>query len=69
MRPDFTKIDYRPSQIEKSKTAGKTAKQSMLTPELIPLKPVYTASDLKGMEHLNYAAGLAPFLRGPYSTM
>ena len=21
------------------------------------------------MEHLNYAAGIAPFLRGPYSTM
>ncbi len=26
-------------------------------------------ADLEGMEHLNYAAGIAPFLRGPYSTM
>ena len=41
----------------------------MLTPEQIPVKPVYTADDLLGMEHLNYAAGLPPFLRGPYSTM
>jgi methylmalonyl-CoA mutase len=39
------------------------------TPERIPVKRVYTAEDLKGMEHLNYAAGLPPFLRGPYSGM
>jgi methylmalonyl-CoA mutase len=39
------------------------------TPEQIPVKPVYTAADLEGMEHLNYAAGIAPNLRGPYSTM
>ncbi|HPS61841.1 MAG TPA: methylmalonyl-CoA mutase, partial [Bacteroidales bacterium] len=32
-------------------------------------KPVYGSDDLAGMEHLNYAAGLPPFLRGPYSTM
>jgi methylmalonyl-CoA mutase len=40
-----------------------------MTPELIPVKGVYTKADLEGMEHLNYAAGKAPFLRGPYSTM
>ena len=39
------------------------------TPELIDVKPVYTKEDLEGMEHLNYAAGVAPNLRGPYSTM
>ncbi|MCR5709118.1 MAG: methylmalonyl-CoA mutase [Bacteroidales bacterium] len=39
------------------------------TPELIDVKPVYTKEDLEGMEHLNYAAGIAPNLRGPYSTM
>ena len=39
------------------------------TPEHIDVKPVYTKEDLEGMEHLNYAAGLVPFLRGPYSTM
>jgi len=26
-------------------------------------------NDLEGMEHLDYAAGIAPYLRGPYSTM
>jgi methylmalonyl-CoA mutase len=40
-----------------------------MTPELIPVKGVYTKDDLEGLEHLNYAAGIAPFLRGPYSTM
>ncbi len=40
-----------------------------MTPELIPVKPIYTAEDLEAMEHLGYAAGLAPYLRGPYSTM
>ncbi|EMY78459.1 methylmalonyl-CoA mutase [Leptospira weilii serovar Ranarum str. ICFT] len=39
------------------------------TPEKIPVKPVYTAEDLAGMEHLDYAAGIPPYLRGPYSTM
>ncbi|MDR2911988.1 MAG: methylmalonyl-CoA mutase [Alistipes sp.] len=40
-----------------------------LTAERIPVKTTYSADDLAGMEHLNYAAGIAPFLRGPYSTM
>ncbi len=39
------------------------------TPEQIPVKAFYTREDLQGMEHLDYAAGLPPFLRGPYSTM
>jgi len=39
------------------------------TPERIPVKGVYSQADLQHMEHLNYAAGLPPFLRGPYSTM
>lgn len=40
-----------------------------MTAEQIPVKEAYSASDLEGMEHLNYAAGIPPFLRGPYSTM
>jgi methylmalonyl-CoA mutase len=33
------------------------------------VKAFYTSEDLAGIEHLNYAAGLPPYLRGPYSTM
>ena len=40
-----------------------------MTPEQIPVKPYYTKEDLEDMEHLNYAAGIPPYLRGPYSTM
>ena len=43
--------------------------KSWKTPEQIDVKPVYGKEDLAGMEHLNYAAGIAPYLRGPYSTM
>ena len=39
------------------------------TPEQIDIQPVYTKEDLEGMEHLDFAAGIPPFLRGPYSMM
>ena len=39
------------------------------TPEHIHVKSAYTKEDLEQLEHLNYTAGLPPFLRGPYSTM
>ena len=39
------------------------------TPEQIDIQPVYTKEDLEGMEHLNFGAGIPPFLRGPYSMM
>jgi methylmalonyl-CoA mutase len=39
------------------------------TPEHIPIKPVFTWKDIEGMEHLHYAAGIPPFLRGPYASM
>jgi methylmalonyl-CoA mutase len=39
------------------------------TPEGIVVKPMYTAEDLEGMEHVNTLPGLAPFVRGPKATM
>ena len=39
------------------------------TPEQIDIQPVYTKEDLEGMEHLDFAAGIPPFLRGPYAMM
>jgi methylmalonyl-CoA mutase len=44
-------------------------KKDWLTSEGIPVKSVYAKDDLAGMEHLEYAAGIPPFLRGPYSAM
>jgi len=40
-----------------------------ITAESIPLKKSYTKEDINDIEHLNFAAGIPPFLRGPYSTM
>jgi methylmalonyl-CoA mutase len=74
MRPDFSKIDYRPA----AKPAGATspepkaadaAANEWLSTEHIPIKGSYSARDLQGLEHLEYAAGIPPYLRGPYSTM
>jgi methylmalonyl-CoA mutase len=39
------------------------------TPEQIPVKPLYTAADLRGVDHLDTMPGVPPFLRGPYPTM
>ncbi|HQI71243.1 MAG TPA: methylmalonyl-CoA mutase family protein, partial [Bacteroidales bacterium] len=70
MRPDFKNIDYKPdSKTNTSGTLSDPSGETMITPELIPLKPFYTAADQAGMEHLHYAAGIPPYLRGPYSTM
>ena len=39
------------------------------TPEGIAVKPLYTAEDLEGLEHLDSLPGMAPFVRGPKATM
>lgn len=65
MRPDFTKIDWVP------RTANSTVhdREEWLSPEHIALKSFYTREDIEGIEHLDYAAGIPPYLRGPYTTM
>jgi methylmalonyl-CoA mutase len=66
MKPNFKNIDIKNIAIEK---VAPQADSTWLTPELIPVKPFYTKDDIQGMDHLNYAAGLPPYLRGPYSVM
>ena len=68
MRPDFKNIDI---ATEAFNVEHKPIAEGELwtTPELIPVKPIYTKDDLEGMEHLDYVAGIPPFLRGPYSCM
>ena len=59
----FTKQDFRDWEKEHS------IERNWVTAEQIPVKSVYGKDDLVGMEHLGYAAGLPPYLRGPYSSM
>jgi len=63
-KPDFTKISF-------TLPANKPAvnKQSWETNEGITVKSQYSRKELQNAAHLGYAAGLPPFLRGPYTTM
>ena len=78
--PDFTKIplnmepkravSYEEWKKKIEKETGKPFESLMhRTMEQIEVAPLYTKADYEGMSHLNYAAGLPPFLRGPYPTM
>ncbi len=73
MRPSFTKSDIKgfskSTEDFRAWEKKKGIEKDWITPEQIPLKGVYSKEDLEGMEHLNYAAGLSPYLRGPYSAM
>ena len=66
MRPDFSDIAFDPAL--KDTPAGNGEKEWQ-TREQIPVKPQFEHADIEDLEHLDYAAGLPPYLRGPYSTM
>lgn len=79
LKPDFTKIALKEKteqenfeQWKKNLEAATGKSFTELyqrTMEQIDLKPLYTKTDLDGMNHLHYMAGIPPFLRGPYPTM
>ena len=74
MKPNFKEIDIQTESFAKKTSVAEWTEKNefnpdWLTAELIPVKPVYTKEDLEGMEHIDYAAGVPPYLRGPYSTM
>ena len=51
---------------ETGKSAGSSLYRTM---EQINVKPLYTKEDIESATHLDYMAGVPPFLRGPYATM
>ncbi|MCP2042257.1 methylmalonyl-CoA mutase [Pontibacter sp. HSC-36F09] len=69
MKPDFSNIDI--NKVAKAEHGQKNPLQpkDWKTAEQIPLKSYYTSEDVQHFEHLDFAAGLPPYLRGPYSTM
>ncbi|MDR1557163.1 MAG: methylmalonyl-CoA mutase [Tannerellaceae bacterium] len=73
MRPNFRNIDIKNTGWAATNVAewikDNGIEAGWKTPEHIQVKSVYTAEDLEGMEHLSYASGLPPYLRGPYSGM
>jgi methylmalonyl-CoA mutase len=79
MKPDFTNIAYeapKPAATREEwaaqvkKETGKSVKELVTeTMEQIDVDPLYGKEAYEGMEHLDYTAGVEPFLRGPYATM
>ncbi|WP_062198207.1 methylmalonyl-CoA mutase [Massilibacterium senegalense] len=77
--PDFSKISltmdhgndsYEAWKQKAEATLGTSMDQLLFkTLEQIDVKPIYTKDDIDGMKHLDYVAGIAPYLRGPYPTM
>jgi len=78
--PDFTKIPFSAAEEKKADlkawqkaaeiAAGKSFDElEWFTNEQLGVKPLYTAADYDGLEHLGFVAGLPPFLRGPYASM
>lgn len=77
---DYTKIDLNADafargtegawrKAARAESNGTQAIADWPTLEQIPVKAVYTPADLAPTEHLDFTAGIAPFLRGPYATM
>lgn len=79
MKPDFANIkldlkskktSYEDWKKKFKKDTGKDVDEFIWhTMEQIDVRPLYTKDDIKDYEHINYMAGVPPFLRGPYSTM
>jgi methylmalonyl-CoA mutase len=73
MRPEYKYEDILKHTGSSSDSGAENVKaeaaRRWMTPERIPVKSRYSEEDFIGMEHLDYAAGLPPFLRGPYSSM
>ena len=65
MKPDFKQVT---SAYKRRNVTLKTS-EPWATPEQIPVKPVYEASDVAWSDHHGFAAGFPPYLRGPYASM
>ena len=66
MKPDFSKLTYTTLNKENSTTKHES---TWLTAEQIEVKSTYNSDDVKNFKQINFAAGITPNLRGPYSTM
>ena len=64
--PDFTTIGFGPAA---ATAARHPEAESWLTPEEIPVKPIYGPTDREGLDFVGTLPGLPPYLRGPYPTM
>ncbi|MPZ56961.1 MAG: methylmalonyl-CoA mutase [Rhizobiales bacterium] len=64
--PDFSRVAFA-GAVAHPRRRG--AAKSWLTPEAIPVNPVYGSDDVAGVDFLDTWPGIPPYLRGPYPTM
>jgi len=55
--------------LKEQKVNSINTEQNFVTAERIELKSSYSKEDIENLEHLEFGAGFAPNLRGPYATM
>jgi methylmalonyl-CoA mutase len=67
--PDSGDIAQWEKAAARSAPEGSLAQLTWVTPEGIPVKPLYTRRDLEGLPHTDTLPGFEPFLRGPQATM
>ena len=65
--PNFSKIALQSGTLDRG--SAKATGPIWTTPEGIDVRGVYSAADRDGLTHLGGYPGLAPYVRGPYSTM
>ncbi len=65
MRPDFSKIKLE----SKTETSSGIPAKEWVSAEKIKIKSHFAAGDMEPIGHEGFAAGVTPYLRGPYSTM
>lgn len=66
-RKNLQHIELKNSEFKLQNLESKDAPYS--TAENIGIKKKYAKEDIENLKHLNFVAGIAPNLRGPYSTM
>lgn len=64
MKPNFEDI-----KTSLNSTTEERNSKPFLTAEGIKINPTFTKADVVDAEHLDFAAGISPYLRGPYSSM
>jgi methylmalonyl-CoA mutase len=77
--PDYTQIAFETTpvagraadwrKVARAESTGPDDLGDRPTLEQIPVRPVYTSADVAAVDHLDFTAGIAPYLRGPYATM
>ncbi len=68
-KPPPATLDAWRASAARSAPAGDLGALDWVTPEGIVVKPLYTASDLQGLEHADTLPGFPPYVRGPQATM